>query len=290
MNCLELKENFSKYFDGYLEESKIPHFEEHLKNCANCMAEFQDFKRVISSLSNLEEMEAPQGIIADVNSRIDHLKKKEAFWRNLLGSNMLLWAPQAASVVLLLIILGGTVLYMNGMFKNPAKTEPKSINQVITLAKDENKESKQKSLVEKFSKSSEIEIIDCDRDFPEEVNREIERLVLVSKGRILKSRSNGPRDEIIIGVPRKAYSNFMQNLKGAIQKARYARYENYKKALKSRETESFATAKKSEETIALAPAAPAETKMEITPEKTSEDPYPAKTPIPEVRLIKVVFK
>lgn len=71
MICKDIQRNLSDYLEKKVSDSQKSKFEEHLQQCANCRAELDALKTVISEASILERVAAPDSLWTRIESELD---------------------------------------------------------------------------------------------------------------------------------------------------------------------------------------------------------------------------
>lgn len=73
--CENIKLKFADYFDDLIEKEDKEEIENHINQCESCKKEFQELSFLLDSLSNLEEIELPEGYHIDLMKKIEELSE-----------------------------------------------------------------------------------------------------------------------------------------------------------------------------------------------------------------------
>jgi hypothetical protein len=71
MNCNDFDQYIDAYLDGELKDPELRAWENHLNDCENCRAVFEEYKEMCHQLQTLDNIECPHEVIENVYSRID---------------------------------------------------------------------------------------------------------------------------------------------------------------------------------------------------------------------------
>lgn len=77
MNCNEIKDMFSLYIDGELDENERKTVEEHVRFCESCRNELEQYKKIINMLQNLIEEEPPIGYCKRLHEKLLKAKQRK---------------------------------------------------------------------------------------------------------------------------------------------------------------------------------------------------------------------
>ncbi|SDK23614.1 DUF4349 domain-containing protein [Natronincola ferrireducens] len=80
MDCKEFDLYVSSYVDNYLDEKEKQNFERHLQQCESCRMEYENFKMVIDTVNEIEEIPLPKNFTVELGKRLREEsipKKKE---------------------------------------------------------------------------------------------------------------------------------------------------------------------------------------------------------------------
>lgn len=118
MNCIDVRDNISLYIDDELNEEEKKLMEEHLKKCAECSKELEEYKKIIQMLNELPDEEPPVGYCKRLHEKLLNTKlqdNKEEEIRHIVDmpkktrSNRFKWIKyggMAASLALILLVYG----------------------------------------------------------------------------------------------------------------------------------------------------------------------------------------
>ena len=70
MKCNEICDKLSLYIDNELSNEEMLQMEEHLQSCENCQKELEDYKKLISVLQSLPEVEPPVGYCKRLHNKL----------------------------------------------------------------------------------------------------------------------------------------------------------------------------------------------------------------------------
>jgi anti-sigma factor RsiW len=131
--CHSFQAQFSSYLDGEVTGVAMQSIDSHLRGCARCAAEFEDWRSVPAELSALPGIQVPADLSLRLRVAISNerarapLKRLPIFkvrWKNTLAPLLLQASAGFASTILLV----GTVALLIGMFATPeplaARDEP----------------------------------------------------------------------------------------------------------------------------------------------------------------------
>ncbi len=71
MICKDVQKKLSEYLEKRLPGPRQTKFEKHLKECANCSAELEALKRIVSEASSFERVTAPDSLWTRIESELD---------------------------------------------------------------------------------------------------------------------------------------------------------------------------------------------------------------------------
>jgi predicted anti-sigma-YlaC factor YlaD len=107
MDHAQAHELFSAHFERELASDQASALEEHLKECASCRQELEEFERTMQALSSMHKMVAPTEFVDGVRTRI-HKKSRGRFFS---PKKMAERVPfETFSIVMLGLILGLYIL------------------------------------------------------------------------------------------------------------------------------------------------------------------------------------
>lgn len=70
MDCKSFDIYASSYVDGYLTEEEKQDFEQHLDECSNCKLEYENFKMMINSVNEIEEISLPKNFSIELGKKL----------------------------------------------------------------------------------------------------------------------------------------------------------------------------------------------------------------------------
>ena len=70
MKCNEICDKLSLYIDNELSNEEMLQMEEHLQSCENCQKELEEYKKIISVLQSLPEVEPPVGYCKRLHNKL----------------------------------------------------------------------------------------------------------------------------------------------------------------------------------------------------------------------------
>lgn len=111
MNCNEAKELFSLWLDGEMNESERELFQFHLKQCASCRLELEQWEKISSALQELAKAE--HSVPAGFSSSVMQLIHQEQAIKS--KSHRRQWAKTAKSGVAAAVLLAFTALGINSV-------------------------------------------------------------------------------------------------------------------------------------------------------------------------------
>lgn len=118
MNCNDVRDNISLYIDDELNEEEKKLMEEHLKKCAECSKELEEYKKIIQMLCELPDEEPPVGYCKRLHEKLLNTKLQEkeetvisrvVEMPNKTKNNRFKWIKYgglAASLALILLVYG----------------------------------------------------------------------------------------------------------------------------------------------------------------------------------------
>ena len=77
MNCIDVRDNISLYIDDELNEEEKKLMEEHLKKCAECSKELEEYKKIIQMLNELPDEEPPVGYCKRLHEKLLNTKLQD---------------------------------------------------------------------------------------------------------------------------------------------------------------------------------------------------------------------
>lgn len=132
-SCSTVRSQFSEYLDGQMTGTAMQKVAGHMRQCSECRAEFEGWKKTQAVLADLGPLKAPSDLALRLRVAISqertHTPRREmarwkVYWQNTIAPLALQASAGFASAVLLI----GTVILMVGMFAKPeplaAQDEP----------------------------------------------------------------------------------------------------------------------------------------------------------------------
>ncbi|MCG9128314.1 zf-HC2 domain-containing protein [Candidatus Poribacteria bacterium] len=112
MNCLQMEENFSSYFEDTLDFNSLQIFEEHLEYCEACQKEYKLFRESVSELQQLPQDVPSPDFLSTLQQQLSQEQPAAiSFWRRLYTQFVTpKWALSGGFVM---------VLAITGMFLYP---------------------------------------------------------------------------------------------------------------------------------------------------------------------------
>lgn len=106
MECEKIREKFSSLLEGDLDASEEKVLREHLGACTGCQRDFETFKKTMNWLHSVDEVEPPDGFLAEIYQRMGDKKRTESRqgWVHWL-SRMNLPAQAVAMVAIVFVVL-----------------------------------------------------------------------------------------------------------------------------------------------------------------------------------------
>lgn len=76
MNCKNIREHFSDYADGNMDQAKMLLFDKHIEACSQCRRDFEKYNATIMMLEELPEVELPNTFHYSVMNRLEEERMK----------------------------------------------------------------------------------------------------------------------------------------------------------------------------------------------------------------------
>ena len=122
MNCLEVVENFSAYYEDLLDYQSLKHFETHMSACSECQREYDQFYQSIKVTQELPQIEPSPFFLTTLEHRLAGNKRESiTLWErisrlfNMPHFNIKKGAFTMA-VVLLMVAATVTVVFRDDVF------------------------------------------------------------------------------------------------------------------------------------------------------------------------------
>jgi len=163
MECEKIRERFSSLLEGDLDPSEEKALKEHLASCPGCQKDFETFKKTIHWLHSVDEVEAPEGFLAEIYQKIEG--RKGMGYRQEWIHRLMRFKLPAQAVAMVAILFA--VLYITkiipmetprGKNVDVARTAPSEAKTDTHLAQKEAKTEKQEiALLSKAPRTKELE-------------------------------------------------------------------------------------------------------------------------------------
>jgi hypothetical protein len=196
MECEKIREKFSSLLEEDLDPSEEKVLKEHLASCSGCQKDFETFKKTMSWLHSVDEVEAPEGFLTEIYQKMED-RKGMGYRQEWVHRLMRLKLP-AQAVAMVAIVFA--VLYITKMIPMETHNEknidiartPRSEAKTDThLAQKEAKKEKQEiALLSKEPRTKEME----QEETPLSEGKEIEKVAI-------PPLAAKPSQEIILRVP-----------------------------------------------------------------------------------------
>ncbi|MFH1783575.1 MAG: zf-HC2 domain-containing protein [bacterium] len=126
MDCKAAQKLLSSYMDKKVSEKEKDLLELHLRECKTCQEFFEEFKKTISMVESLGEMEVPTDFIEEIEREIKNVPRRKSFAERPLWFRMPVEALGTVLAVVIIFVLGS--LFIRG--KAPAPGD-------VSLQKDD---------------------------------------------------------------------------------------------------------------------------------------------------------
>ena len=167
--CTDIRNNFSEYLDELLPERGMAELETHIKNCASCAKELEEFNKTVQAVRNLPRYSPHVNIIAKINDRIEKNKK---WWQKL---NTRTVKGTAGALAAILICVLGLHLYNNSNLSGLLPSR-KADSRTAGTEKDISKDKK-----EVLQKSAPDSLRVLDQSRPQGKTKDAEKIEAVSR-------------------------------------------------------------------------------------------------------------
>lgn len=77
MNCNWVRERLSSYVDGMLDERSLETIESHIHECASCRAELELLRKMLATVSDVEDVEPPTALRASIKEAVNSVAREE---------------------------------------------------------------------------------------------------------------------------------------------------------------------------------------------------------------------
>ena len=138
MECAAVRDRFSSLLEEELLPAEEKEVRDHLSSCPECQSDFRKFEKTIHWLHSVEEVDAPEGFLSEVQEKIEKRKQGEAPAKKTRGG-LFSYPPrvklpiQAVAMVAVLFL----VLYVTKMM--PVEMSPKKAIQSPQTSPSEEK-------------------------------------------------------------------------------------------------------------------------------------------------------
>jgi hypothetical protein len=75
MDCEKVRDQFSSLREGELPQPEVRALREHLSSCSECQSEFERFEKTLRWLGSVEEVEVPEGFLAELRKKMEEREK-----------------------------------------------------------------------------------------------------------------------------------------------------------------------------------------------------------------------
>jgi hypothetical protein len=110
MDCEKVRDRFSSLLEGDLKPPEEEKVREHLASCDSCRKNWEQFNRTIDWLHSVEEEEAPEGFLSEIEKKREEREGKKR-WAEVRFFRTMKIPMQAAAMVMILF----AVLYLTKM-------------------------------------------------------------------------------------------------------------------------------------------------------------------------------
>ncbi|MBM4350026.1 MAG: zf-HC2 domain-containing protein [Deltaproteobacteria bacterium] len=124
MECKEVRDRFSSLFEGELKPSEEERIREHLGSCQDCQKEWEQFNRMIHWLHTVEEEEAPEGFLSEIQKKREERKGRERRGGDRFFRSMKIPVQAAAMVMIVFLALYLTKMTPFDMLQKRAVEKP----------------------------------------------------------------------------------------------------------------------------------------------------------------------
>lgn len=123
MKCNEISDILSLYIDNELSKDEKDKIENHLLSCKDCQKELEEYKKVISAVQNLPEVEPPEGYCSRLHEKLLYARQSNEKPPKIVSHSRFRWMKYASiAAALVLVLLVGSMnnfgLYNLGMKKS----------------------------------------------------------------------------------------------------------------------------------------------------------------------------
>lgn len=135
MNCLQIEEYFSSYFEDTLDYRTLQIFDEHLNNCEACQKEYEFFRESVSELQQLPQEQPSPGFLSTLLQQLNQEQPaRPSFWQRLRAQFVTPKWALSSGVVMLLVITGTFLFQFN--VGNDDNTQLDNLTQTTQMPED----------------------------------------------------------------------------------------------------------------------------------------------------------
>lgn len=124
MECNEVRDQFSSLLEGDLKPPEEEKVREHLGSCQDCQKEWEQFNRMIRWLHTVEEEEAPEGFLSEIQKKREERKGEVKRGGDRFFRSMKIPVQAAAMVMIVFLALYLTKMTPFDMLKKRAVEKP----------------------------------------------------------------------------------------------------------------------------------------------------------------------
>ena len=107
MNCLQIEENFSSYFEDTLDYHTLQAFDEHLDNCDACQKEYELFRESVTELRQLPQQQPSPHFLTTIQKQlIQEQPARLSFWQRINAQFVTPKWSLSGGLVMLMAIIG----------------------------------------------------------------------------------------------------------------------------------------------------------------------------------------
>lgn len=135
MNCLQIEENFSSYFEDTLDYHTLHAINKHLDNCEACQKEYELFRESVSEIQRLPQEQPSPTFLATLQQQLKQERPARlSFWQRLRTQFVTpKWA--LSSGLVMFMVITGTFLYQFNV-GNDDMTQLDTITQTSQMGDD----------------------------------------------------------------------------------------------------------------------------------------------------------
>ena len=125
MNCSKAHKLISPYIDGELKERDAKPFEDHMKACHKCRAEFEEGKNLHRLFANADKFKAPHGFSTRVMANISSGKTR--------GFSRFPFFVRLAEAVVIIVVIAFGILSGSLAIKDHTQDRARDIMAALSL-------------------------------------------------------------------------------------------------------------------------------------------------------------